>query len=340
MNVEPLVSLERSPGSETESRGDKQCLAIDIGGTKLAVGVVSERGQLLDRLSIPTVNQPLGDEQGQLAAEDLFESLMTLVRHYRPFDQYLACGVGSGGPMTAGGVLISPLNIPAWRSFPLANRLQAETKLATFVDNDAKALALGEGWVGAAKGKRNYLAMVVSTGVGGGIVLDGRLLDGQSGNAGHVGHMVVPVPGLQLPNHVRGVLEAEASGTAIAHHTGRPPAEASHQQKIEVGTLVGRATGSVANLLDLPLIVVAGSVALGFGEVFFRAAQAEIDRICQLDFSRETIIVAAGCGDAGPLIGAGAVGFRNLGFQLGAISPLEIVEETFSEGSGGAIPAR
>ena len=84
----------------------------------------------------------------------------------------------------------------------------------------------------------------------------------------------------------------------------------------------GRAAGSAANLLDLPLVVVAGSVALGFGEVFFRAAQTEIDRICQLEFSRGTRIVAAGCGDAGPLIGAGAVGFRNLGLQLGAIDPL------------------
>ena len=322
MNDEPHIHLERSAGRDTVARGDRHCLAIDVGGTKLAVGVVSVEGRLLDRSSIPTPNEPLVHQEHGAAGEELFQALMELVRRFEPFDQYSVCGVGSGGPMTAGGVLISPLNIPAWRSFPLAARLEAETSLATFVDNDAKALALGEGWVGAAKGKRNYLAMVVSTGVGGGIVLDGRLLGGQTGNAGHVGHMIVSVPGLELPNHVRGVLEAEASGTAIAYHTGRGAPEATQEQKEEVGILVGRAAGSAANLLDLPLVVVAGSVALGFGEVFFRAAQTEIDRICQLEFSRGTRIVAAGCGDAGPLIGAGAVGFRNLGMQLGAIDPL------------------
>jgi glucokinase len=284
--------------------------------------VVSSDGRLLDRSSIPTPNEPLAEQGDGTTGEGLFRALMGLVRRFEPFDRYAVCGVGAGGPMSAGGIEISPLNIPAWRSFPLAARLEAEIGLSTFVDNDAKALALGEGWVGAARGQRDFLAMVVSTGVGGGIVLDGRLLGGQTGNAGHIGHMVVSVPGHELPNHVRGVLEAEASGTAIAHHTGRGAAEATEEQKAEIGTLVGRAAGSAANLLDLPLVVVAGSVALGYGDVFFQAAQTEVDRICQLDFSRGTRIVAAGCGDAGPLIGAGAVGFRQLGLRLGAIEPL------------------
>ena len=93
--------------------------------------------------------------------------------------------------MTPGGDEVSPLNIAAWRSFPLRARLAELTGLPTFVDNDAKALALGEGWVGAAAGCDDYIAMVVSTGVGGGIVLDGRLLEGRLGNAGHIGHVVV-----------------------------------------------------------------------------------------------------------------------------------------------------
>ena len=136
------------------------------------------------------------------------------------------CGVGCGGPMTPSGEEVSPLNIPAWQGFPLRSRLAELTGLPTHVDNDAKALALAEGWRGAAAGVPDYLAMVVSTGVGGGIVLDGRLLDGRLGNAGHIGHVIVEPDGRPCACGGRGCLEAEASGTAIAEVTGRPAAEA------------------------------------------------------------------------------------------------------------------
>ncbi len=218
--------------------------------------------------------------------------------------------------MTEGGELISPLNIAAFRSFPLAERLRALTGLPCRVDNDAKALALAEGWVGAAVGVDNYMAMVVSTGVGGGIVLNGNLLEGGSGNAGHIGQLIVAAPGRAIPGHVAGTLEAEASGTAIAIHSGHLAQEAPTAVVAEAGTHVGRAAGSVANLLDLKLVVVAGAVALGFGEPFFAAAQAELDRVCRLDFSLGARIEPAGCGDEGPLIGAGAVGFRSIGERL------------------------
>ncbi|MEM9615222.1 MAG: ROK family protein [Actinomycetota bacterium] len=288
-------------------------LAVDVGGTKMAVGVVDAEGALVARATSPT------PQNG--SAEELFAIVADLLEPLRPFDRFAVCGVGCGGPMSAGGFDVSPLNIPGWRDFPLTARLQELTGLRTRVDNDAKALALAEGWVGAAAGATDFMAMVVSTGVGGGIVLDGRLLEGAQGNAGHVGHVVVAVPGRPLPRHVSGVLEAEASGTAIAHHTGRPAAEATSDERVEVGRMVGQAAASVVNLLDLPLVLVAGSVALGYGEVFFDAAQREMDRVCDLDYSRGAVIRPAGCGDEGPLIGAGAVGFRALGRPVGAIAP-------------------
>jgi len=207
---------------------------------------------------------------------------------------------------------VSPLNIPGWRRFPLLSRLAESTGLPTFVDNDAKALALGEGWRGAAAGVDNFIAMVVSTGVGGGIVLDGRLLDGESGNAGHIGHVIVEPDGRRCECGACGCLEAEASGLAIAAVTGRPADEADAATVARTGTLVGRAVGSVANLLDLRLAVVGGSVALGFGEPFFAAAQAELDARARLDFSAGARIVPVGLGADGPLIGAAAVGWRGL----------------------------
>lgn len=282
-------------------------LAVDVGGTKLAAGIVDMAGQLLDRKSVPTPN-PTDPEP--TASDVLFQTLARLVAGFAPFERFVALGVGCGGPMESGGELVSPLNIPAWREFPLAAELRLLTGLRVAVDNDAKALALAEGWVGAAKGEQNYLAMVVSTGVGGGIVLDGKLLEGGAGNAGHIGHVVVEPEGHDLPGHVRGVLEAEASGTAIAHILGRPAAAADPSEVVRVGVLVGRAVGSVCNLLDLKLALVGGSVALGYGAPFFDAAQRELDRVCQLDHSRGAVIRPVGCGDEGPLIGAAAVALK------------------------------
>lgn len=221
--------------------------------------------------------------------------------------------------MEPGGEMVSPLNIPGWRRFPLRARLARLTGLPTFVDNDAKALALAEGWRGAAAGRPNFVAMVVSTGVGGGIVLGGRLLDGRCGNAGHIGHVVVEPDGRACACGGRGCLEAEASGLSIEAVTGRPAATASPHVVERTGTLVGRAVASVASLLDLDLAVVAGSVALGFGDAFFAAAQHELSSRARLSFSRDARIVPGRLGAAGPLVGAGAVGWRGFdGLASGA----------------------
>lgn len=281
-------------------------LAVDIGGTKLAAGVVDADGSIVARAEAPTL---MTDDPERLwsALAGLIDSLSPAVRGHAAM-----LGVGCGGPMSLGGELVSPLNIPAWRGFPLRDRLATLTGLPVYVDNDAKALALGEGWVGAAKGHRNFIAMVVSTGVGGGIVLDGRLLDGAAGNAGHIGHVIVVPDGRQCMCGARGCLEAEASGTAILAMTGRPPREAPAHVVERTGALVGRAVGSVVNLLDLPLAVVAGSVALGFGSPFFEAAQAELDAVACLEFARGARIVPAGLGSNGPLVGAAAVAFARV----------------------------
>ncbi len=288
-------------------------LAVDIGGTKMAAGLVTTGGVLLDHAQTPTVRTSDGDE--------LFAHLTALVdsvlvaADIGPGD-LLVCGVGCGGPMTWGGATVSPVNIGAWRGFPLHDRLAAHLGLITFVDNDAKALALGEGWKGAATGVANYLAMVVSTGVGGGVVADGRMLDGVDGNAGHIGHITVDPDGHLCGCGAHGCLEAEASGTAIAAITGAPPAQAGPDVVERTGTMVGRAVASTANLLDVRLAVVAGSVALGYGQPFFDAAQREIDARCRLDFSRGTEIRPAGLGADGPLVGAAAVGLAGLGRDL------------------------
>ena len=283
---------------------DGPVLAVDIGGTKVAVGVVAPDGRVLCQQRGPT-DAPDG--------EALFALVAGLCRSI--LEQYgepvAACGVGSGGPSRDNHRLLSPLNIAVWRDFPLRDRLADALGMPVVVDNDAKALALAEGWVGGAVGVDNYLAMVVSTGIGGGIVLNGRLLDGADGNAGHIGHIFVTEGGRADAAGAVGLLEGQASGTAIADLLdGVAPADAPVEMRRRAGTLVGRGVGSVANLLDLRLAVAGGSVALGYGDLFFEAAQAEIDRICRLVHSQSTRIIPSPLGPDGGLIGAAAVAGR------------------------------
>jgi glucokinase len=295
-------------------------LAVDIGGTKMAVALVDRSGSIHRRAQVPT---PPTSGPGEKDAEMLWQTLADLVQHVTADGadgvestasaaSIVVCGVGCGGPMSPGGETVSPLNIRGWREFPLRARLQELAGVPTFVDNDAKALALAEGSLGAAAGERNFIGMVVSTGIGGGIVLDGRLLDGRLGNAGHIGHVVVEPEGRRCACGGRGCLEAEASGSSLAEITGQPAELAPPEVVERTGTLVGRAVASVVNLLDLPLAVVSGSVALGFGDPFFAAAQREVELRCGLDFARGARVVPGGLGDRGPLIGASCVGWSGL----------------------------
>ncbi len=150
--------------------------------------------------------------------------------------------------------------------------------------------------------------MVVSTGVGGGIVVDGRLLDGADGNAGHVGHVIVEPDGEICGCGARGCVEAEASGTAIARRTGRPPAEADTELRVRTGR-ARRPRDRVGGEPARP----AARGRQRFGRARLRrrrssrAAQTEIDERCRLDFSRGTRVVPGALGGDGPLIGAAAV---------------------------------
>ena len=272
-------------------------LAIDIGGTKLAVGVVSTGGELLSRMQIQT---PATDVWGALKKLIDAQMLQTNV-------QLEACGVGCGGPMTLGGERVSPLNIPEWRGFGLSSAIESATGLQTYIANDAQALVLGEVWCGSAVGVSDVIGMVVSTGVGGGIVSSNKLVTGQLGNAGHIGHVIVEPDGRLCECGAHGCLEAHVSGKSIHAITGQPSEHASNEVKIEAGKLVGRALVSVGALMDLRLCVIGGSVALGFGELFFEAVQHELDRSARLEFIRGMKALPVGLGDAAPLIGAASL---------------------------------
>ncbi len=282
-------------------------LALDIGGTKFGSGVISEKGDVISYVAAPTPKGGSGPELWELARGLLHQAV-----EKSGVQAFSAVGIGCGGPMDLEKGLVSPLNIPGWRDFPLKASIENEFELSVYLDNDGKALTLGEGLFGHGKDRNNFMAMVVSTGIGGGIILDGRLLDGRLGNAGHIGHVNVEENGNVCGCGAVGCLEAQASGLAIAKNYGMDPRRATDDVKVRCGEYVGRGVASVASLLDLDLIVVGGSVALGFGDPFFNAAQRELSSRARLSFSSAAKIVPVGLGEQGPIIGAATVAISQL----------------------------
>ena len=301
-----------SPDDESESAPVPTIdvvLGVDIGGTKFAAGLITARGELVARARVE-VERDVGPESHWTSLAGLISDIeqQAAEQHAR-----IRCiGVGSAGPVSRQLETVSPVNIAGWQEFPLRSRLHQLTQLPVYGDLDAKALALAEGWLGAAQGHPNFCAMTVSTGIGGGIVLDGELLDGESGNAGHIGHIIVEPGGRRCGCGAQGCLEAEASGLAIEQITGRPPSEPTYEIMQRTGTLVGRAAASICNSLDLSLVVVGGAVALGFAATFFHSAQVALDEQVKLPYSVGARITPSRLADSGPLIGAGAVGWRGL----------------------------
>jgi glucokinase len=264
-------------------------LAVDIGGTKLSVGVVSTTGEVLSHGRALTPQVSVWQALQELITDQVTNSSVDLI----------ACGVGCGGPMAPQGEYVSTLHIPEWRDFPLRAKLQELVQLPVYIDGDAKALVQGEVWCGAVAGQTDVIGMVVSTGVGGGIISQGKVLDGRSGNAGHIGHVIVVPDGRLCACGSHGCLEAHASKCAGVAETGR---------------LVARALVSVGAAVDLRSAVIAGSVALGFGKPFFESVQSELDRSAKIGFVQGFSVCPAGLGPLSPLVGAAAVA-RNLGCE-------------------------
>ena len=305
-------------------------LAVDVGGTKLAVAVIDEDGLIrsYERIATPHAE----------TADGLFDALLELCDRVTQEggDDVASIGVGCGGPMRFPAGIVSPLNIPVWRDFPLLERLENAYNLPCVVDNDAKALALGERWRGAGRGSDNMLGMVISTGVGGGIILDGGLLNGFGGNAGHVGHIVVWPDGPPCGCGSHGCVEAVASGSGLARRlklalaagessclpagsTAKEIAEAARagdalSQMLfrTAGEGVGRGIASAAALLDLELVVIGGSIALNAWDLIGPPLESELRHYARLDFTRDVRVVLAELGDK-----AGVFGAAQLAFNLG-----------------------
>ncbi|WP_024801947.1 ROK family protein [Nocardia sp. BMG51109] len=287
-------------------------LALDIGATKLAAGVVRAGRLVRDvrRAAVP--------------AAAVWETCRDLLAAVAGDTRVTAVGIGSAGPVDVRSGTIAPLNIPEWRSgFPLVPAVQeafpaAVVRLAV----DGACLALAEHHVGGLRGVRNGLAMTVSSGIGGGIIADGRVAVGRTGNAGHVGHIVVPGSEAPCGCGGAGCVEAVASGMssvrwareqgwtgdtgaelAQAAHAGDPIALAALDRS---GTALGQAISSAAALLDIDRVVVGGGFAES-GAPLWDPMRAAIAAHARLDFIRHLQVVPSRISNGATLTGAGVL---------------------------------
>nr|WP_034486767.1 ROK family protein [Actinomadura oligospora] len=296
---------------------------MDIGGTKLAAAVVEPGGRIAVYDRVPTPNNPAMDAEGlwrTLAA--LLEKLLAEAGG----PDLAGVGVGCGGPMTWPDAHVSPLNIPAWRGFPLRDRLsETYPGMPVRVHNDAICLAIGEHWRGAGRGRDNMLGMVVSTGVGGGLILNGHLIDGASGNAGHIGHIIVDPDGPPCGCGGRGCLEAVARGPALVDwareqgwpgttgvalaadaRRGHPVAQAAMRR---AGRALGLAIASATHLCDLEVVSIGGGISQA-GALVFDPLEETLRTHARMDYARRVSVVPAALGQTAGLVGAAALVFE------------------------------
>lgn len=307
--------------------GAPLALALDFGGTKVESGLVDDTGRLVpgSRFRGPTGRTATSEGVWDSVAAVLDSALGALAGR-----ELLGVGIGTAGPVAEGAGLVSPLNVPQWRDFPLRDRVEQALRdrgipAPVSLRMDGLAITLAEHWVGAGRGVDNVMGVVVSTGIGGGLILGGHTVSGPTGNAGHIGHIEVGGFDVRCACGGTGCVEAVASGPrsvtwarsqgwtgttgeelAAAYAAGDKIARATVRR---AGTAIGRAIASATALTDLELVAIGG----GFSRVspdLFGFVREAIDERAEFGFVTKVRIAPSGLSDEGPLIGAGALVHR------------------------------
>jgi glucokinase len=283
-------------------------LGIDVGGTKIAAGLVTEQAEILHSEVAPT-------RAGEGCAVSLGQVYAAIRACLRP--EVRAIGICAPGPLNPKtGVVLNPPNLPGWRDVPLAELVSREFGLPCRVENDANAAGLAETRFGAARGCASVFYITLSTGIGTGIILDGRIYHGKNGQAGEGGHVTIDYQsaercGCGLP----GCIEALASGTALARRGLAPEklaaaAQAGDEEALEVleelALRLGAWLGGMISLLDPDIVVIGGGLSQ-LGEPLFARLRGIAPQRSINPFAASTPIVPAQLGARVGILGAASV---------------------------------
>lgn len=255
---------------------NKYIIGIDLGGTKISAAMADRNGRIIEQITVPTEAG-----RGKKHVIDMISSLVdALYRGTGKSPRDVKClGIGAPGPVIAEkGLVIDPPNLPGWKKVPLRAILEKRLKKKVILENDANCAALAELKFGAGKAFNSFLYVTVSTGIGGGIVIDKKLFRGSSGGAGEIGHTVIDINGPKCTCGRRGHLEGMAAGPAILKRSGMRP-EALHERALKGdkkalkeirynGYLIGIGFANAANILDPEAIIVGGGLS-NFGKLLF-----------------------------------------------------------------------
>jgi glucokinase len=305
-------------------------IGFDLGGTNMRCALVSDRGDLASHRTKPTL--------AHRGHDAVIADIVALIREVLREGDRPVTGVGmaSPGPLNPKtGVVLRTPNL-RWYNVPLKDKLEQALGLPVTVDNDSQMMAYGEWWKGSAQGYSHVLCLTLGTGVGGGVLINGRIYHGYSGSAGHIGHMIVEPDGARCGCGASGCLEAYASATAIARRArerlgGRPNSAvakycndldkltsynvfqaASEGDALalevfeETGYYLALALASAIPLFDPQVVVISGQAAEA-GDFIFKPLRERLDDLLKL---RPAVPVVPGAlGDDAGIIGAAGVVF-------------------------------
>lgn len=344
-----LIPRQRVAGEETSYNwplklgvGKAMFVGVDLGGTKIIAGVVDREGRILAKASRPT--------EAEKGGEQVMRKIIELTREVVDeaglnLSQIEAIGVGTPGciDFKRGVVASFVSNIPGWQGMEIGKRLKEATGRPSFADNDVNVMALGEAIFGAAKGARGAICVAIGTGIGGGIVIEGRIFRGASFFAGEIGHMSVNAQGRRCGCGAYGCVEAYSSGPAmerraeegiergiktkipeVAKELGEPKVTAKAifeaarrgdafalEVIYEAMAMLGALLGGVINLLNPDKVVIGGGVARD-ADVFLPILEREIRRWALSASFKACQVVVSKLGEEAGIIGAAALAMQEI----------------------------
>lgn len=305
-------------------------VGVDLGGTKISVALSDLEGNVVSQTTVPT----LASEGEMPVLNRIIECVEKVISEGNAkYEEIKAIGIGSPGPLDAEkGIIIYTPNLP-FKNFNLVEPLRKKFEVPVFLDNDANVAAIGEYMFGAGKGSKNVVFFTVSTGVGGGAVLNGQIYRGHTSNALEIGHMTVTQDGPRCGCGNIGCVEATSSGTAIAKR-GQEALDSkvetslrkydhkitSYEVFVEAAAgdpvckdiidtalnYLGIAVANAVTIFDPEYIIIGGGVSKA-GDIVFDTVRKVVDKRCFKSMAESVKIVPAGLGTDAGVIGAVAL---------------------------------